>query len=97
MVVAVRLFRRHHRRRALSLPNRLVIGFEDRASAHDLDDDGPVARHQLSSAISSLAGSASFWSSTDKMSFFIMIAAVAASAGGVIWSFNRPLKAILQG
>jgi proton-dependent oligopeptide transporter, POT family len=38
----------------------------------------------------------SFWSSTDKMSFFIMIAAVAASAGGVIWSFNRPLKGILQ-
>lgn len=39
----------------------------------------------------------SFWSSTDKMSFFIMIAAVAAIAGGVIWSFNRPLKGILQG
>ena len=27
----------------------------------------------------------------DKMSFFLMIAAVAASAGVVIWSFNRPL------
>ena len=39
----------------------------------------------------------SFWSLMDKMSFFIMIAAVAASAGGVIWSFNRPLKGILQG
>ena len=39
----------------------------------------------------------SFWSSMDKMSFFIMIAAVAASAGGVIWSFNRPLKSLLQG
>jgi hypothetical protein len=39
----------------------------------------------------------SFWSSMDKMSFFIMIAAVAASAGGVIWSFNRPLKSILDG
>jgi POT family proton-dependent oligopeptide transporter len=39
----------------------------------------------------------SFWSSMDKMSFFIMIAAVAASAGGVIWSFNHPLKGILQG
>jgi hypothetical protein len=33
----------------------------------------------------------------DKISFFIMIAAVAASAGVVIWSFNRPLKGILQG
>jgi POT family proton-dependent oligopeptide transporter len=39
----------------------------------------------------------SFWSSMDKISFFTMIAAVAASAGGVIWSFNRPLKGILQG
>jgi POT family proton-dependent oligopeptide transporter len=39
----------------------------------------------------------SFWSSMDKMSFFIMIAAVAASAGVVIWSFNRPLKGILHG
>jgi proton-dependent oligopeptide transporter, POT family len=39
----------------------------------------------------------SFWSSMDKMSFFIMIATFAASAGVVIWSFNRPLKGILQG
>ena len=39
----------------------------------------------------------SFWSSMNKISFFIMIAAVAASAGVVIWSFNRPLKGILRG
>jgi proton-dependent oligopeptide transporter, POT family len=39
----------------------------------------------------------SFWSSTDKVSFFTVIAAVAASAGMVIWSFNPPLKGILQG
>ena len=39
----------------------------------------------------------SFWSSMDKMRFFIMIAAVAASAGGMISSFHRPLKGILQG
>jgi proton-dependent oligopeptide transporter, POT family len=39
----------------------------------------------------------SFWSSMDKMSFFIMIAAAAESAGVVTWSFNRPLKGILQG
>jgi len=32
----------------------------------------------------------------DKMSFFIMIAAVTASAGIVIWSFHRPLKGILH-
>jgi proton-dependent oligopeptide transporter, POT family len=39
----------------------------------------------------------SFWSVMDKTSFFIMIAAVAAGAGAVIWSFNRPLKNILLG
>ena len=39
----------------------------------------------------------SFWSYMDKMSFFIMIAVIAASAGVVIWSFDRPLKDILQG
>jgi POT family proton-dependent oligopeptide transporter len=38
----------------------------------------------------------SFWSSMEKMSFFIMIAAVTASAGIVIWSFHRPLKGILH-
>ena len=39
----------------------------------------------------------SFWSSMDKVSFFIVIAAVAAGAGMVIWSFNRSFKGILQG
>ncbi len=39
----------------------------------------------------------SFWSAMDKTSFFIMIAAVAAGAGSVIFSFNRPLKGLLQG
>jgi proton-dependent oligopeptide transporter, POT family len=39
----------------------------------------------------------SFWSDMDKMSFFTMIAAVAAAASVVIWSFDRPLKTILQG
>jgi hypothetical protein len=33
----------------------------------------------------------------NKISFFMMIAAVAASAGVVIWSFNHPLKGILRG
>ena len=47
LVVAVRPLRRHHHRRALSLPHRVIARFEDRAGAHDLDDDGPVARHQL--------------------------------------------------
>lgn len=39
----------------------------------------------------------SFWSSMDKISFFVMIGSIAASAGAAIWSFNRPLKSILQG
>jgi POT family proton-dependent oligopeptide transporter len=38
----------------------------------------------------------SFWSSMDKMNFFSMIAAVAASSGLVILSFNRPLNLMLQ-
>jgi POT family proton-dependent oligopeptide transporter len=38
----------------------------------------------------------SFWDTMDKMSFFFMIAAIAAAAGIAIWSFDRPLKAILQ-
>jgi proton-dependent oligopeptide transporter, POT family len=38
----------------------------------------------------------SFWSSMDKMNFFLMIAAVAALAGVVIAAFNRPLGKILR-
>src|SRR5215813_4148176 len=38
----------------------------------------------------------SFWSSMDKMHFFLMIAGIAAFAGIVILSFNRPLKPILH-
>src|SRR5712691_7613344 len=38
----------------------------------------------------------SFWSSMDKTDFFLMIAAVAAVAGVVIFAFNRPLRAILK-
>jgi POT family proton-dependent oligopeptide transporter len=37
----------------------------------------------------------SFWSSMDKMHFFLMIAGIATFAGLVIWSFNRPLKPML--
>jgi POT family proton-dependent oligopeptide transporter len=38
----------------------------------------------------------SFWSGMDKMSFFLMIAGVAALAGVVIAAFNRPLGKILR-
>jgi POT family proton-dependent oligopeptide transporter len=38
----------------------------------------------------------SFWSHMDKVHFFLMIAAIAGLAGLVIWSFNRPLQAILK-
>jgi POT family proton-dependent oligopeptide transporter len=38
----------------------------------------------------------SFYSSMDKTRFFLMIAAVAALAGLVIWAFNRPLRSALR-
>jgi POT family proton-dependent oligopeptide transporter len=38
----------------------------------------------------------SFWSSMDKANFFLMIAAIAAVAGAVIWMLDRPLKPILK-
>ena len=38
----------------------------------------------------------SFWSSMDKGSFFLMIAAISAAAGLVILGFVRPLGAILK-
>ena len=38
----------------------------------------------------------SFWSSMDKMMFFLMIAGVATLAGAVILAFDRPLKPFLR-
>ncbi len=38
----------------------------------------------------------SFWSGMDKADFFLMIAAIAAGAGVVIWLFNKPLSPILE-
>jgi POT family proton-dependent oligopeptide transporter len=38
----------------------------------------------------------SFWSAMDKDQFFLLIAAVAASAGTAILAFNRPLQPILK-
>ena len=38
----------------------------------------------------------SFWSAMDKSHFFMMIAAIAAFAGVIIWSFDRVLKPILN-
>ena len=43
LAVAVRLFRRYHRRRALSLAGRAFAGNQDRSRAHHVDDDGCVA------------------------------------------------------
>jgi POT family proton-dependent oligopeptide transporter len=39
----------------------------------------------------------SFWSSMDKMTFFLMLAAIVAAAGAVIFAFNRPLRGVLEG
>src|SRR5208337_2268008 len=47
VVVAICLFHCHHDRRALSLPHRLVAGLKNRAGTLDLDDDGPLAQHEL--------------------------------------------------
>jgi POT family proton-dependent oligopeptide transporter len=38
----------------------------------------------------------SFWSSMEKPTFFLMIAAVAFAAGVTIWAFNRPLHTALR-
>jgi POT family proton-dependent oligopeptide transporter len=38
----------------------------------------------------------SFWSSMEKPSFFLMIAAIALAAGAVIWAFERPLRPALR-
>jgi POT family proton-dependent oligopeptide transporter len=37
----------------------------------------------------------SYWSSMNKMHFFLLIAGIAALAGLVIWAFNRPLKTVI--
>ena len=39
----------------------------------------------------------SFWSSMEKPNFFLMIAAVAFAAAGIIWAFDRPLRGALGG
>jgi POT family proton-dependent oligopeptide transporter len=38
----------------------------------------------------------SFWSGMDKLTFFLMIAAIAAIAGVVIWAFDRPLRGVIR-
>jgi len=38
----------------------------------------------------------SFWSGMDKLTFFLMIAAIAAIAGAVIWVFDRPLRGVIR-
>jgi len=38
----------------------------------------------------------SFWSSMDKMMFFLMIAGIATLAGAAILAFDRPLKPVLK-
>jgi proton-dependent oligopeptide transporter, POT family len=37
----------------------------------------------------------SYWGSMSRVDFFLMIAGIAAVAGLVIWSFNRPLKSVI--
>jgi POT family proton-dependent oligopeptide transporter len=37
-----------------------------------------------------------YWSSMSKADFFLMIAAISAAAGIIVWAFDRPLKPILK-
>jgi proton-dependent oligopeptide transporter, POT family len=37
-----------------------------------------------------------FWDKMDKVLFFVMIAAVSAAAGLIIWAFDRPLRPLLE-
>ena len=37
-----------------------------------------------------------FWSSMSKLDFFLMIAAISAAAGLIVWAFDKPLKPILR-
>jgi POT family proton-dependent oligopeptide transporter len=37
-----------------------------------------------------------YWSSMGKADFFLMIAAISAVAGIIVWAFDRPLKPILK-
>ena len=52
LALAVRLFRRHHRRRTLSVAGRAFAGDQGRAAAAVVDDDGRVAVDQLHRRIS---------------------------------------------
>ncbi|HVY58691.1 MAG TPA: peptide MFS transporter [Xanthobacteraceae bacterium] len=38
----------------------------------------------------------SLWSGMDKSHFFLLVAAIAAAAGAVIWAIGRPLKPVLE-
>jgi POT family proton-dependent oligopeptide transporter len=38
----------------------------------------------------------SFWSEMDKLTFFLMIAGIAAIAGAVIFAFDRPLRSVVR-
>jgi POT family proton-dependent oligopeptide transporter len=38
----------------------------------------------------------SFWSSMDKQTFFLMIAAIAAVAGAIFLVFDRPLRSVIR-
>ncbi|HVA15852.1 MAG TPA: peptide MFS transporter [Stellaceae bacterium] len=38
----------------------------------------------------------SYWSGMEKTDFFIMIAAIGAAAGVVVWAVSRPLRALLE-
>ena len=95
LALAVRLFRGHHARRALSFADRPLARHQGRA--------GPLLSMMMGVWLATsftgnfLAGwLGSFWTGMDKRDFFLMIAAIAAAAAVVILMCNGLLRRALR-
>ena len=95
LAVAARLFRGHHHRRALSSPIGLSL-------VSKVSPTRIVSMMMGCGSATSFTGNfiagwlGSFWSSMDKMMFFLMIAGIATLAGAAILAFDRPLWPVLK-
>ena len=95
LALAVWLFRRHHRRRTLSVAGRTFAGDQGRA-LHLLSMMMGVwlSTSFIGGFLAGYLGT--FWSSMTKPAFFLMLAIVSAIAGAAIAVLNRPLRGILR-
>ena len=89
LAVAIRLFRRHHRRRNLSLANQPLAGHKDCAGIFAVDDDGRVAFDQFHWRISRRL-SRHLLVKHGKGNFFLMLALLSAASGIVIMHSASP-------